>query len=56
MFTLKLELANLNEIPTSLSVAKEISQSVPAGAVEFGSFVQGGTFRLKNNMKLFLGA
>ena len=56
MFTLKLEFTNLSEIATSLIVAKEFSQSVPAGAVEFGSFVQGGTFRLKNNMKLFLGA
>ena len=56
MFTLKLELVYLNENQTSLSVAKEFFKSVPAGAVEFRSFVQGGPFRLKNYVKFFLGA
>ena len=47
---------NLNENPTGLSVAKEFFQSVPAGAVEFRSFVQGGPFRLENYVILFFGA
>ena len=45
--TLKLRMSNLNENPTGLSVTKEFFQSVPAGAVEFRSFVQGGPFGLE---------